>query len=110
MTRSPDQLRSNRWFGPDSLRGFGHRSRIKQMGYSREDFVGRPVVAIVNTWSDLANCHSHFRDRAQQVRHGVWSAGGVTTRSLSCLCAWGCAPVKWPPSNWETWIGGTARS
>ena len=74
--RSPDELRSHRWFGPDSLRAFGHRSRIKQMGYAREDFAGRPVIAIVNTWSDLANCHSHFRDRAQQVREGVWSAGG----------------------------------
>ena len=75
-SRSPDQLRSHRWFGPDSLRAFGHRSRMKQMGYARDDFVGRPVIAIVNTWSDLANCHSHFRDRAQQVRQGVWAAGG----------------------------------
>jgi dihydroxy-acid dehydratase len=76
MTRSPDQLRSHRWFGPDSLRAFGHRSRLKQMGYSAEDFQGRPVIAILNTWSGIACCHSHFRERAEQVRNGVWAAGG----------------------------------
>ena len=76
MTRSPDQLRSHRWFAPDSLRAFGHRSRMKQMGYSLEDFQGRPVVAILNTWSGIACCHTHFRERAEQVRHGVWAAGG----------------------------------
>jgi dihydroxy-acid dehydratase len=58
MKRSPDQLRSHRWFGPDSLRAFGHRSRIKQMGYSVEDFQGRPVIAILNTWSGIACCHN----------------------------------------------------
>jgi dihydroxy-acid dehydratase len=76
MKRSPDRLRSHRWFGPDSLRAFGHRSRIKQMGYSAEDFRGRPVIAILNTWSGIACCHTHFRERAEQVRNGVWSAGG----------------------------------
>jgi dihydroxy-acid dehydratase len=76
MNRSPDQLRSHRWFGPDSLRAFGHRSRIKQIGYSAEDFQGRPVIAVLNTWSGIACCHSHFRDRAEQVRNGVWAAGG----------------------------------
>jgi dihydroxy-acid dehydratase len=76
MRRSPDQLRSQRWFGPDSLRAFGHRSRIKQMGYSAQDFQGRPVIAILNTWSGIACCHTHFRERAEQVRNGVWSAGG----------------------------------
>src|ERR1700744_1303591 len=74
--RSPDELRSHRWFGPDSLRAFGHRSRIKQMGYALEEFSGRPVIGILNTWSDLACCHTHFRDRAEQVKRGVWAAGG----------------------------------
>ncbi len=46
------------------------------MGYSLEEFSGRPVIAILNTWSDIACCHTHFRDRAEQVRRGVWSAGG----------------------------------
>jgi dihydroxy-acid dehydratase len=76
MRRSPERLRSYRWFGPDSLRAFGHRSRTKQMGYALEEFSGRPVIAILNTWSDIACCHTHFRDRADQVRRGVWSAGG----------------------------------
>ncbi|HEY3614250.1 MAG TPA: dihydroxy-acid dehydratase, partial [Gaiellales bacterium] len=74
--RAAEELRSHRWFGPDSLRGFGHRSRMKQLGYSLEEFSGRPVIAIVNTWSDLSCCHGHFRERAEAVRRGVWDAGG----------------------------------
>ena len=72
----PSKLRSHRWFGPDSLRGFGHRSRLKGMGFDDDDFRGRPVVALLNTWSDLNTCHSHFRDRAEDVRRGVLQAGG----------------------------------
>ena len=74
--RTPEQLRSHRWFGPDDLRSFGHRSRAKQMGYATEDFAGKPVIGILNTWSDLNTCHTHFRDRAQEVKRGVWQAGG----------------------------------
>jgi dihydroxyacid dehydratase/phosphogluconate dehydratase len=69
-------LRSWKWFGPDDLRSFGHRSRIKQMGFSREDYEGKPVIAILNTWSDLNTCHTHFKQRAEQVKRGVWQAGG----------------------------------
>ena len=76
MTKTPDQLRSHRWFGGDDVRSFGHRSRTKQMGYALEDFQGKPVIAIINTWSDLATCHSHFRLRAEEVKRGVWQAGG----------------------------------
>ena len=76
MKKSPDQLRSYRWFGGNDLNAFGHRSRAKQMGYAREDFEGKPVIAIVNTWSDLTTCHSHFRERAEEVKRGVWQAGG----------------------------------
>ena len=46
------ELRSARWFAPDDLRAFGHRSRAMQMGYAPEDWVGKPVIAILNTWSD----------------------------------------------------------
>jgi dihydroxy-acid dehydratase len=74
--RAPEELRSHRWFGPDSLRGFGHRSRMKQLGYALDEFSGRPVIAIVNTWSDLSCCHGHFRERAEAVRRGIWDAGG----------------------------------
>lgn len=74
--KGPDQLRSGRWLRPDDLRSFGHRSRLKQMGYGSEDYAGKPVIAIVNTWSDLTICHTHFRDRAEEVKRGVLQAGG----------------------------------
>src|ERR1043165_3367345 len=74
--KTPDQLRSYRWFGPHDVRSFGHRSRAKQMGYALDDFRGKPVIAIINTWSDLSPCHSHFRTRAEEVKRGVWQAGG----------------------------------
>ncbi len=74
--KTPEQLRSHRWFGVDDKRAFGHRSRTKQMGYADQDYVGKPVIAIINTWSDLNSCHTHFRERAQEVKRGVWEAGG----------------------------------
>ena len=76
MNKTSEQLRSHRWFGANDLRSFGHRSRTKQMGYALADFQGKPVIAIINTWSDLATCHSHFRTRADEVKRGVWQAGG----------------------------------
>jgi dihydroxy-acid dehydratase len=76
MRIQPEQLRSHRWFGPDDLRSFGHRSRAKQMGYDRSEYTGRPIIAILNTWSDLNTCHTHFRQRAEEVKRGVWQAGG----------------------------------
>lgn len=74
--KSPESLRSARWFAPDDLRSFGHRSRLMQMGYGAEDWAGRPVVAILNTWSDANPCHSHFRQRVEDVKRGVLQAGG----------------------------------
>ena len=78
MTRklSPDQLRSFRWFGPPTQRGFSHRSRIKQLGFRNEDFTGKPVIAIINTWSEINPCHAHLRERAEAVKRGVWESGG----------------------------------
>jgi dihydroxy-acid dehydratase len=70
------ELRSARWFAPDDLRSFGHRSRAMQMGYGPEDWAGKPVIAIVNTWSDINPCHTHFKQRADDVRRGVLQAGG----------------------------------
>ncbi len=69
-------LRSARWFAPDDLRSFGHRSRMMQMGYSPEDYMGKPVIGILNTWSDLNPCHSHFKTRVDDVKRGVSQAGG----------------------------------
>jgi dihydroxy-acid dehydratase len=72
----PDQLRSHRWLGPDDLRSFGHRSRMKQMGFGPEDYQGKPVIAILNTWSEFNTCHTHFRDRVADIKRGVLQAGG----------------------------------
>lgn len=68
--------RSARWFEGDGMRQFAHRQRSQQMGYAREEFMGRPVVAILNTWSDLSPCHAHLRERARDVARGVTRAGG----------------------------------
>ncbi|MFN7086119.1 MAG: L-arabinonate dehydratase [Burkholderiales bacterium] len=76
VRKQPHELRSHRWFGVKDLRSFGHRSRTLQMGYAREDFAGKPVIAIINTWSDINPCHAHFRQRAEEVKRGVWQAGG----------------------------------
>jgi dihydroxy-acid dehydratase len=70
------RLRSHRWFGPDDLRSFGHRSRMKQMGFDDIDFKDKPVIGILNTWSDLNTCHSHFRNRAEEVKRGILQSGG----------------------------------
>ncbi len=77
MTRKkPEELRSHRWYGVKDLRSFGHRSRTAQMGYHRSDYAGKPVIAIINTWSDINPCHSHFKQRVEEVKRGVWQAGG----------------------------------
>ncbi|HET6606506.1 MAG TPA: L-arabinonate dehydratase [Rhodopila sp.] len=75
--RSADSLRSTRWFGPADLRSFGHRSRAMQMGWSDEDWAGKPVIGILNTWSDINPCHQHFRSRVEDVKRGVLQAGGL---------------------------------
>jgi dihydroxyacid dehydratase/phosphogluconate dehydratase len=60
------------------MRGFAHRQRMQQMGLRREDVLGKPIVAIVNTWSDLSPCHrAHLRERAEAVKRGVLMAGGM---------------------------------
>jgi dihydroxy-acid dehydratase len=73
-------LRSAAWFGEgevgDFLRAFSHRSRVRQLGYLPEEHLGKPVIAILNTWSDINPCHMHLRERAEQVKRGVWQAGG----------------------------------
>jgi dihydroxy-acid dehydratase len=72
----PDQLRSARWFAPDDFRSFGHRSRMNQLGFSAEDYVGKPVIAVINTWSEIATCHQHFKTRVEDVKRGILQAGG----------------------------------
>src|SRR5438105_6023153 len=78
--KTPGQLRSHRWFGGDEpaalLRTFGHRSRMRGLGVDASEHQGKPVIAILNTWSELNPCHMHLRERAEQVKRGVWQAGG----------------------------------
>jgi dihydroxy-acid dehydratase len=74
--KSPDELRSARWFAPDDLRTFGHRSRLAQLGYDEADYAGKPVIGILTTWSEINACHGHFPERLQDVKRGVAQAGG----------------------------------
>ena len=74
--KTPEQLRSARWFAPDDLRSFGHRSRMMQLGYAEEEFMGKPIVGVLNTWSELNSCHGHFPERVRDVKRGVLQAGG----------------------------------
>ena len=77
MAKKKNELRSARWFAPDDLRSMGHRSRAMQMGLDQEDWEGKPIIAIINTWSDLSPCHHHLRDRAEFVKKGIYQAGGM---------------------------------
>jgi dihydroxy-acid dehydratase len=74
--KKPEDLRSHRWFGVDDLRAFGHRSRMRQIGYDAEDWRGKPVIGIINTWSDINPCHAHFPERVQWIKRGILQAGG----------------------------------
>ncbi|MCT8972686.1 L-arabinonate dehydratase [Microbaculum marinisediminis] len=72
-----EDLRSARFFAADDFRSFGHRSRAMQMGLSHEDWEGKPVIAIINTWSEAQPCHMHFKDRVEWVKRGILQAGGM---------------------------------
>jgi dihydroxy-acid dehydratase len=74
--KTPEELRSHRWYGVKDKRAFGHRSRSAQMGYDAADYGGKPVIGIINTWSDINPCHTHFKQRVEEVKRGVWMAGG----------------------------------
>ncbi|NGO69360.1 L-arabinonate dehydratase [Streptomyces boncukensis] len=69
-------LRSHHWYGTEGLRAFSHRARTRQLGYLPEEHLGKPVIAVLNTWSDINPCHQHLRERAEAVKRGVWQAGG----------------------------------
>ena len=68
--------RSQDWFGREGKDGFLHRSWIKNQGYPHDEFDGRPVIGICNTWSELTPCNGHFRELAEFVKRGVYEAGG----------------------------------
>ena len=69
-------LRSSRWFSPEDVRSFGHRSRAMQMGLSKQDWENKPLIGIINTWSDIQPCHTHFKQRVEDVKRGVFQSGG----------------------------------
>jgi len=74
--KKPEELRSFRWFGAPVFRSLGHRARMAQQGYAREDYMGKPVIAVINTWSEINPCHTHFKDRAEWIKRGILQAGG----------------------------------
>jgi len=74
--KKPEELRSHRWFGKESMRTFNHRSRMAQIGWEEGDYRGKPVIAILNTWSEINPCHTHFKQRVEEIKRGVWQAGG----------------------------------
>jgi len=76
MSTPKKPLRSERWLGRDDFRSFNHRSRVMQMGYDPKDWEGKPLIAIVNNWSDYNPCHMHFKQRVDDVKRGVLQAGG----------------------------------
>ncbi len=76
VPKRPEDLRSHRWYGTTDLRAFAHRSRTAQMGFGRADYAGKPVIAVLNTWSDINPCHAHFKQRVEEVKRGIWQAGG----------------------------------
>ncbi len=73
----PRRLRSQEWYGGTSRDAIYHRGWLKNQGYPDDLFDGRPVIGILNTWSDLTPCNGHLRELAEKVKAGVWEAGGL---------------------------------
>jgi dihydroxy-acid dehydratase len=72
----PRKLRSQEWYGGTSRDAIYHRGWLKNQGYPDDVFDGRPIIGIMNTWSDLTPCNGHLRELAEKVKAGVWEAGG----------------------------------
>lgn len=70
------ERRSRRWTAPDDLRAFGHRSRLKQLGWTADEYA-RPIVAVASSWNELNTCHAHFPERAGDAKRGILQAGGT---------------------------------
>lgn len=75
--KKKDDLRSARWLETPHFRSFNHSSRMMQMGFAQEEWEGRPIIGIMNTWSDINPCHQHFKERIEDVKRGVIRAGGL---------------------------------
>jgi len=76
LKKKPEELRSQQWFGRQDRDGFAYRSWVKGKGVPHDQFDGRSVIGICNTFSELTPCDSHFRALAEQVKIGVYEAGG----------------------------------
>ena len=85
-TQGDQQPANQRWLGNGPY-SFAPRSRTLQNGLTDNDFAGKPVIAIVNTWSDMNTCHGHLRDVAQVVKRGVWETGATQSSCLPCRSA-----------------------
>lgn len=72
----PRKLRSQHWYGGTSRDAIYHRGWLKNQGYPNDLFDGRPIIGIMNTWSDLTPCNGHLRELAEKVKAGIWEAGG----------------------------------
>jgi dihydroxy-acid dehydratase len=71
-----EDLRSQRWFAAPGWTGYHKNYRINQAGFSRDDHRGKPVIGIISTWSDFNTCHAHFPQRIEEIKRGIWQAGG----------------------------------
>lgn len=72
----PRRLRSQEWYGGNTRDTIYHRGWMKNQGYPPDLFDGRPIIGILNTWSDLTPCNGHLRELAEKVKAGIWEAGG----------------------------------
>ena len=72
----PRRLRSQEWYAGNSRDTIYHRGWMKNQGYPHDLFDGRPIIGILNTWSDLTPCNGHLRELSEKVKAGIWEAGG----------------------------------
>jgi dihydroxy-acid dehydratase len=63
-------------YGDKEFALYLRRSFAKAMGFS-DQALAKPIVGIVNTYSELNNCHRHFPQLVDAVKRGVWQAGGL---------------------------------
>jgi dihydroxy-acid dehydratase len=76
MSEDHQGRRSQAWFDAGDLDGLGHRSTFRMQGFPEESFTGRPVIGILDSWSEVVGCNGHLRDLAEHVRRGILRAGG----------------------------------
>ena len=76
QSKQPRKLRSESWFGRGDRDALVHRSWMKNQGFPHDLFIGKPVIGICNTWSEVTPCNAHFRELAEHIKAGVLEAGG----------------------------------